>query len=110
MVVLAINLENTLPQLYSANVVPMTAPPARRHPSWLTSPYRAPLLRFLNRHAKEAVTYFLKPSRLCMADYSSRLLDAVMGQGAQPLVQELMTRVDTLDALLKLEDVRVALV
>lgn len=102
---LTINLENTLPQLFSANIVPLTAPPSRRHPSWLTSPYRAPLLRFLNRHAKEAVTYFLKPSRLCMGDYSSRLLDAVAGDDAAAMVQELHTRVASFEALLRLEDV-----
>lgn len=102
--VLAINLENTLPQLYSMAIVPPTVPPARKHPSLLTSPYRVPLVRFLNRHAKEAVAYFLKPSRLCMPDYSNRLLDAVHSDMGAPLLDELCLHVDTLDAVLALED------
>jgi len=53
LVVLVIELETALAKTPGVNA-----------PCKLTSPYRAPLTKFLNKHAKEAVAYFLDPSRL----------------------------------------------
>jgi len=53
LVVLVIELETALAKTPGVNA-----------PCKLTSPYRAPLTKFLNKHAKEAVAYFLDPTRL----------------------------------------------
>ena len=53
LVVLVIELETALAKTPGVNV-----------PCKLTSPYRAPLTKFLNKHAREAVAYFLDATRL----------------------------------------------
>ncbi|KAL4439666.1 hypothetical protein ABPG75_002667 [Micractinium tetrahymenae] len=66
-VVLTIGLEESLPKLPGAVI-----------PSKLWSPYRLPLIRFLNQYPAESVTYFLEsPSRLANDCYFARLLDIV---------------------------------
>ncbi|KAL4854024.1 Transcription-associated protein 1 [Chlorella vulgaris] len=73
-VVLTIGLEDSLPKL-----------PGTVIPSKLCSPYRLPLLRFLNR-----VAYFINaPSRLANESYFSRLLDMVRQPEGAPLLKAL---------------------
>ena len=53
LVVLTIELEAALAKTPGVNV-----------PCKLTSPYRAPLTKFLNKHSKEAINYFMDAIRL----------------------------------------------
>ena len=53
LVVLTIELEGALAKTPGVNV-----------PCKLTSPYRAPLTKFLNKYSTEAITYFLEFTRL----------------------------------------------
>lgn len=53
LVVLTIELEGALAKTPGVNM-----------PCKLTSPYRAPLTKFLNKYSTEAITYFLEFNRL----------------------------------------------
>lgn len=53
LVVLTIELEGALSKTPGANI-----------PCKLTSPYRAPLTKFLNKYSTEAIAYFLDFNRL----------------------------------------------
>ena len=53
LVVLTIELEGALSKTHGANI-----------PCKLTSPYRAPLTKFLNKYSTEAIAYFLDFNRL----------------------------------------------
>ena len=52
-------------------------------PHILTSPYRAPLVRFLARYPADTAAYFLSPVRLDTPAYFALLRDVVRGGPAR---------------------------
>lgn len=88
--VLTISLETALSQTAGVNV-----------PCKLTSPYRLPLTKFLNKWAPEAIAYFLEPTRLDNAAYFLRFLDILRSEAGRPLLKQLAASVPVLQALFK---------
>ncbi len=67
--VLTIELEGALAKTPGVNV-----------PCKLTSPYRAPLTKFLNKHSKDAVAYFLDAVRLHVSAAGLRCTGILCGR------------------------------
>jgi len=69
------------------------------------SPFRAPLIRFLNKYAKESVAYFLRTTdsknRLAQQEYFDILLDIIEEPLAKPLLQELKASTKTFIAIMQ---------
>ncbi|GFR40173.1 hypothetical protein Agub_g730, partial [Astrephomene gubernaculifera] len=90
LVILTIELEEKL----SALNLPVPVPHV------MTSPYRAPLTRFLTKYPAEAAAYFLDPARLDQPSYFSRLLDLIRSPMGRPLLDAVAASTDQLAALL----------
>ena len=90
LVVLTIDLEAAL-----------AATPGNAAPTVLTSPYRAPLLRYACAHADAAASYFLTPARVAARPYYDRFLALLAMEGADALVDAVCGSTDALVALLE---------
>lgn len=95
-VVLTIGLEEALCHL-SGQILP----------SKMSSPYRAPLTRFLNRYSDESIVYFLgstsSTNRLAKPEYFNLLLDIIRTPLARPLLEALKGAVNMFIRILKTE-------
>lgn len=93
LVVLTIHLENSLATLPG---------PPQASKCW--SPYRAPLIRFLNKYVQQSIEYFVTPARLSSGEYFSMLLDIIRHQSGKPLLEELKNRDNLFEEILQNED------
>lgn len=89
LVVLTIQLEEKLGRMPS----PMPSPRI------MSSPYREPLTRFLNKYPAESVAYFLEPGRM-RSTYFSMFLDILHMPLGNPLLQQVAGSEERLLALL----------
>jgi transformation/transcription domain-associated protein len=79
LVVLTIGLEQGLPSL-----------PGPAQPSKCWSPYRDPLVKFLNNYPDKSIDYFVKtPSRLATTDYFTMFLDIIQHPSGSVLLDKL---------------------
>lgn len=77
LVVITIGLEDALPVL-----------PGPAHPNKCWSPYREPLVRYLEKYANDSIDYFVKSeSRLATPDYFLRFLDILQHPSGKALLQ-----------------------
>lgn len=91
LVVLTIELEARLGQASPIGPVP--------HVLW--SPYRAPLTKFLVRYKKQAVSYFLAPTRMENLSYVSRFIDIIKSEVGEALLVEVLDSSRQLGILLQ---------
>ena len=79
LVVLTIGLEQGLPSL-----------PGPAQPSKCWSPYRDPLVKFLNNYPDKSIDYFVKtPSRLATNDYFTMFVDIIQHPSGSVLLEKL---------------------
>lgn len=93
LVVLTIHLENSLPTLPG---------PPQASKCW--SPYRPPLIRFLNKYVRQSIEYFVTPSRLSSSEYFTMFLDIIRHLSGKPLLEELKNSHNILEEILRNED------
>eukprot|EP00879_Flechtneria_rotunda_P005042 GHRR01005319.1.p1 GENE.GHRR01005319.1~~GHRR01005319.1.p1 ORF type:complete len:3477 (+),score=1416.33 GHRR01005319.1:1112-11542(+) len=94
LVVLTIQLEEQLPRMPAVSPLPNN----------LTSEYRAPLLRFLNRYPAEGVAYFMDSGRIQNSSYFNMFTALLEMPDASPLRDMLASNTDKLLALLGVKE------
>jgi transformation/transcription domain-associated protein len=86
LVVLTIGLEQGLPTLPG---------PAQPNKCW--SPYRDPLVKFLNKYADKSINYFVKtPTRLATTDYFTMFVDIIQHNSGSILLEKLKDNTELL--------------